>query len=272
MKNNHVAVLMTVYKTDDLSYLKSSVKSMLNQTYAKVDVHIGVDGPLNDEMMQFLKEKDSLSNLFVHWYVENRGLAIVLNNLLEDIKSEGYGFYARMDADDIAHTDRFQKQVDFLKSNPDIDIVGGAIEEINFKGELNGKVINYPLTSKECRSFFAYRDPVAHPAVMFRASFFCKVKGYRPEFRKNQDTMLWFDALMADCKIANLEDIVLSFRVSDDLYKRRGGYAFSKSLYQNRLKINRALGYGSKANLFAFVMFIIRILPTWMVGVIYKIR
>ena len=70
---------------------------------------------------------------------------------------------------------------------------------------------------------------MAHPAVMFRKSYFEKVEGYRSEFRKNQDTMLWFDGFKSGCVFANIPDTVLYFRVTDSMLgKRRNGWEYAK--------------------------------------------
>lgn len=61
----------------------------------------------------------------VIWFHENRGLACTLNDMLDKCFKEGYEYVARMDADDISLTNRLEKQMDFLHSHPDIDVVGG---------------------------------------------------------------------------------------------------------------------------------------------------
>lgn len=55
-----------------------------------------------------------------------------------------------------------------MKVNPDIDVVGGAIEEIDENSNSRGKTIVYPEGPKECYDFFSRRNPHAHPAVLFR--------------------------------------------------------------------------------------------------------
>lgn len=86
---------------------------------------------------------------------------------------------------------------------------------------------------------------------MFRKSFFDKAKGYRNEYRKNQDTMLWFDGFMNGCIFANLDETVLLFRVTDDFYKnRRNGFKRAKKMLKDRFMINKALHYDWSAYLF----------------------
>lgn len=268
-----IGVLLPVYKNDSIEYLIESVESILRQTNQEFHVYIGVDGPVGEELDACLRELEQYTDITVVRFNLNRGLACVLNDLIIICKKEGYKYYARMDADDISLPDRFEKQLKYLEEHSDIDVVGGAIEEIDGKGLLRGKHVEYPLSHEECRSFFRYRDPLAHPAVMFRARFFEKVtNGYRNEYRKNQDTMLWFDGFMNGCFFANLPDVVLHFRVNDDFYNRRNGWKRAKQMLKDRIGMNKALHYDFSANLFAISMFFMTISPVCVKKVLYRIR
>lgn len=268
-----IAVLLPVYKKDSIAFLKKSAGSIVGQTLQNFHIFIGVDGPVGEDLDECLKTLEEKVNISVVRFGVNRGLACVLNDLITICKKDGYRYYARMDADDISLPDRFEKQLKYLEENPGVDVVGGAIEEIDGNDLLRGKHVEYPLTHEECRKFFRYRDPLAHPAVMFRARYFEKVaSGYRNEYRKNQDTMLWFDGFMNGCVFANLKDTVLHFRVNDDFYNRRNGWKRAKQMFRDRLKMNKALGYDISANLFAFAMFCMTVSPSWVKKFLYKIR
>lgn len=271
MCETNIVVLMSVYKNDNPEHLRLSVESILNQTYQDFLLMIGVDGAVSDGLSDVLRGYESDSRIRLFWFKENRGLTAVLNNLLEEGKKMQPKYFARMDADDISKTDRLEKQVKYLQENEDLDVIGGAIEEMEYDGKLNGKVIHYPLTHDECFSFFATRNPLAHPAVMFNAKFFDKVESYNALFKKNQDTELWYRAFKAGCKFGNLEDVVLTFRVSKDMYKRRGGTKFAKEVLKLRNEINRGLGYGLKATLFGYAYFIMAISPGWVKKFAYKV-
>ena len=268
-----IAVLLTIYKNDSPVYLTKAIESVLYQTCRNVHLFIGVDGPVGEDLKTNLELIDRQDMVDIVWFPENRGLACVLNDLVAICKKEGYDYYARMDADDISEKDRFEKQVKFLENHPEVDVVGGAIDEIDGNDQLRGKHVEYPLTHEECRNFFRYRDPLAHPAVMFRARYFEKVaSGYRNEYRKNQDTMLWFDGFMNGCVFANLKDTVLHFRVNNDFYNRRNGWKRAKQMLRDRLKMNKTLRYDISANLFAFAMFCMTVSPSWVKKFLYKIR
>ena len=271
--NSKVAVILPVYKKDEVEYMSKAIESIVMQTYRDFHIYIGVDGPVGDDIKKYINLIDEQNKVTVVWFNENRGLACVLNDLLDICFKGGYEYIARMDADDISETTRFEMQLEFMDSHPEIDVVGGAIDEIDEKGNSRNKRIVYPETPEECRAFFAKRNPHAHPAVMFRKSFFDKLNGkkYRPEYRQNQDTMLWYDGMMAGTQHANIPDVVLRFRMTDTMFKkRRNGWAFAMKQFKDRLMINRTLGYGFGANVYGFAMFCLLISPVWIKKIAYK--
>ena len=278
--NKTVTVMLPVYKKDNPAFFEESLASVLGQTYQDIKVLVGVDGPVEGKLAETLKEVEKNERVEVIYFKENRGLACVLNDLVARSRELGVEYLARMDADDKCVSDRFERQMAYLQEHPVVDVVGGKIEEIDQKGEKNGKAVQYPLTHEECRKFFRYRDPLAHPATFFRMRYFDKVAKmngkmntwYRPEYRKNQDTMLWFDGFMSGCVFANLPETVLHFRVAKDFYGRRNGWNRAKQMVRSRMDINKAMKYDISANLFAVAMALMTVSPTWLKKFLYRIR
>ena len=267
-----IAVIMSCYKNDTYNYVFPSIESLLNQTYYNFDVFIKIDGPIDKTVEKYLVQlKDFRFHLSKR--NENMGLAYSLNELLDIVKKREYEYIARMDADDICELDRFEKQIDYLQKHPDIDAVGGAINEIDDCGNNKGKVVQYPCSAEECRAFFAKRNPVAHPTVMFRRSFFDKAGwAYPTDFIRNEDTRLWHEGYKHGCKIANIPDVVLNFRMTDDMFKkRRNGKEFAKSQLKLRLQIKKDLNYGFMASVYAYSMYLLMISPSWLLKKAYRI-
>jgi glycosyltransferase involved in cell wall biosynthesis len=139
--------------------------------------------------------------------VRQRGLAARLNQCIEQAQGE---YVARMDADDIAYPERFERQVQYLKSHPDIDLLGhGAVL---FKGD--GQVIGtYPTACEHeeiCRRPW-WGFPLAHPTWMGKRSWFVRHR-YTEGLTKGQDQELLLRSYQTS-RFAALPDVLLGYRM-----------------------------------------------------------
>lgn len=265
-----LVVIESVYKNDKSAYLRLSLDSIFAQSFKNFKLLLYIDGPVPEGIWRVIRSyKDE--RLKVIDNPVNKGLATALNNLLSRCKE--YSFIARMDADDIALPDRFEKQIAYLEAHPEVDMVGGAINEIDENGNDRGKTTRYPCEPDSCRAFFAKRNPVAHPTVMFRRSFFEKAGWeYPTDYVRNEDTRLWHEGYKNGCVIANIPDVVLNFRMTDSMFKqRRNGKNFAKSQLKLRKLIAKDLGYGTMAYVYAYAMYLLMISPSWVLKFAYKI-
>ena len=84
--------------------------------------------------------------------------------------------------------------------------------------------------------------------------------------------MLWLDGMKAGTKHANIPDVVLKFRFTDSLFKkRRNGWAFAKKQLKDRLMINKTLNYGLSADIFGYMMFGLLVSPPWLKKIAYRL-
>ena len=111
-----VAVIMSLYISDVLTFVKMAVESIMTQSFADFDFYIQYDGPVQKDVDDYLS---GLEDERIHIYRrnENKGLAQSLNDLLAVVMPMGYEYIARMDADDISMPERFEKQVAFMDRN-----------------------------------------------------------------------------------------------------------------------------------------------------------
>src|SRR5690625_1613346 len=116
-----VSVIMGVYNSEKT--IERCINSILEQSYKKWELIICDDGS-SDSTYEIVKSfTDRFSNIVLIKNNTNKGLAYSLNRCLDVARGE---YIARMDADDIAISNRFQKQVDFLNANPEYDVVGSS--------------------------------------------------------------------------------------------------------------------------------------------------
>ena len=138
----------------------------------------------------------------------NSGLPDSLNR---GITAAKYDWIARMDGDDIATHDRFERQVSYIKE--DSAVIGGQFISINEMGDpISGKVSNKPLSCAKCRSALLFgMSPLAHPTVLVKKELLIKYGGYDVNFRAAQDVELW-SRLVPFVKIINIPEPILFYR------------------------------------------------------------
>ncbi|WP_418846245.1 glycosyltransferase, partial [Phocaeicola sp.] len=121
------SVLISVYNKENSLSLRQSLTSVFRQKLPPTEVVLLKDGPLTEELDKVIAE-------YVMRYPElkivslpvNQGLGKALN---EGLKHCSYDLVARMDTDDIAKPDRFEKQIRVFQEHPELDVVGAWIDE-----------------------------------------------------------------------------------------------------------------------------------------------
>jgi len=200
-----ISVAMSVFNGAD--FLAEAVESILSQSFRDFEFVIVDDGS-SDETAEILEGYQRKDRRIRVWRQGNKGLIASLNRACALAQGK---FVARMDADDIALSDRLERQVAFMQEHPDIAVVGGAIELIDSAGKSFG--FEYPpQTDQEIKRALLRGDcPFSHPTVMMRAEVVASLSGYRPIVLDAEDFDLW--SRIADGhKLANLTVPVLKYR------------------------------------------------------------
>ena len=218
------SVLLSVYHKENPIYLRRSLDSIFNQTILVPEVILVKDGSLTDELENIIKEYlHKQSNLRIISLSHNQGLGKALNEGLKHCK---YDIVARMDTDDIAKLDRFEKQLKVFQEYPKMDVVGTWIDE--FEGEPLNLISTrkLPETHQEIYQYAQKRNPINHPTVMFKKQAVIDAGGYQ-HFPLFEDYYLWVRMLLNGAKFYNIQESLLYFRFSPDMFKRRGGFNYA---------------------------------------------
>ena len=221
------SVCMSVYKNDKTVFVAEALDSILNQTVRPSEIVLIVDGVVPPELKMLLCEYEiNHKELFrIIWLPENKGLGNALNIAIKESK---YELIARMDSDDIAVSNRFEKQLKYFEENPSLSIIGGAITEfIGTPDNVVGRRI-CPLENEAIKKYMKRRCGFSHMTVMFRKSEVLRAGNYQDWFW-NEDYYLWIRMQQIGCVCANLPDILVNVRVGKDMYQRRGGWKYFKS-------------------------------------------
>lgn len=263
-----LAVIMSVYKNDKLSFVKLAVESILEQSFSDFNFYIQADGRLSEELYHYFENIEDQRLVFKS-REENKGLANSLNELLSVVLKKQYNYIARMDADDISLHDRLEKQINFFKIHPEVDVVGTWAIEIDEKGNEFFKK-EMPVSHKECRDLFIVRDCLIHPTVMFRKSYFQKAGLYPTNTFFAEDTKMWEQGFINNCKFANLPEFLLKFRLDSNFFDRRRGWEYAKNIFLLRVSITKQMNYGIKGYLYAVLYAVAKLMPEKILSLIYK--
>ena len=107
-----VSVIICVYNAGE--YLRSSVASVLNQTYRDLEVIVVDDGSTDGCMSALDNIVDPRLRIIGR---PNGGKPVALNQALDCMRGE---FYAVHDADDLSHSRRIECQVQCMRDHPDV--------------------------------------------------------------------------------------------------------------------------------------------------------
>lgn len=261
-------VLLSIYHKEKPIYLRESLNSLFSQSLLPSEIVLVKDGPLTPELeeviSQYLQKYEILKVIALPL---NQGLGKALNEGINHCTCE---LIARMDTDDIAKPNRFERQISIFKEHPEIDVVGAWIDE--FEGDTNNIISTRKLPEfpSEIYRFAKKRSPLNHPVAMFRKSAVLNAGGY-VHFSLLEDYYLWIRMLMNGSNFYNIPESLLYFRFSSDMFKRRGGwkYAWNELRFQNMI---RKMGFITSLEfLYNIILrFMARIMPNTLRIVLYK--
>ena len=209
------SVLMSLYWKERPEFLRQSLDSVFGQTLRADEVVLVEDGPLTPELDAVVKDYSArYPELKVVPLQMNVGLGRALNEGLKYCTNE---LVARMDTDDVAKPDRFEIQVPFMESRPEVAVSGSWIDEFIGTSENVTSVKKLPENHGEIFKYGKTRCPMNHPAVIYRKHIIQQVGGYGPF---PEDYYLWGKLLVNGYKMHNIQESLLFFRSTPDVYKR----------------------------------------------------
>lgn len=222
------SVLMSVYYKENPEWFRESIESMLNQTIPTNDFVIVKDGKLTNELdkiiSEYCKKYPDVFNIVE--LNENIGLGSALATGIVKCKNE---LVARMDSDDYSVPNRCEKQLKQFEEDEKLDIIGS--DQAEFIGNINN-VISYkkfPYEDEKIKKYARRRNPFSHSVVMFKKSKVIKAGSYR-KYYLCEDYDLWVRMIENNAVCRNINETLNYVRISEDLYKRRGGIKYLRTI------------------------------------------
>jgi glycosyltransferase involved in cell wall biosynthesis len=200
-----VSVVTRVYNAE--RHLREAIDCMLAQSYGDFEL-LAIDDGSTDTSPEIL-----------HSYADPRLRVIRQCNGGKNAAairglSEARGTYvAILDADDRSAPDRLALQVAFLERNPDVVMLGSAVNVIDERGR-RVATRHYPRSDGELRAAAPVYNPFAHSSIMFRSDCALAAGGYSANLILED-----FDLnmrLMQCGKVANLPQVLSEYRIRTD--------------------------------------------------------
>lgn len=203
-----ISVIMATFN-EPKQFIEESISSILSQTYRNLELLIA-DDSTNEITISVIDHFASMDNrVVVIRKKERMGFVNALNEALHQAKGD---YIARMDGDDISLPNRFELQLKYAEDHPDIDVFGGSMHIINEKSEITAQK-KYPTEKKQLNRYFIFRNPLAHPTIMFRRKIIEDGYYYDPVFKKAEDLEFYLRLTNNHFKIGNLDEFLLKYRV-----------------------------------------------------------
>lgn len=264
------SILLSLYHKEKPEYLEKCFESIWDQqTLKPTEIVLVLDGAIGAELTQCVQKWQQIIGkpLKVIPLSQNVGLGKALNKGLEHCLNE---WIFRMDTDDICKPDRFEKQIQFIQSNPNVVVVGGQILEFNHTPNDLAVIKIVPTTHEDIKKFAQKRCPFNHMTVAYKKSVITELGGYEHHLFM-EDYNLWIRVIGAGYIVANLPDVIVYARVGNGMHARRKGYEYIKSEKQ-LLKLKKQLKIQSPfyANIYFIVRSAFRLMPANLLGKLYN--
>jgi len=221
--NDTFSVLASIYRETNVADLTICLDSLKEQTTQASEIVIVEDGPVDPMVRVCLSRFKDMLPIKTLPFKKNRGLGYSLRDGLVFCSHE---LVARVDTDDYSVPNRFTEQQNFLRLNPEIDVVGGQMIETWQTGpSARALMRTVPLSTHNVRVTAVKQNPMNHPTVMFRKTAVIDAGNYQhcPFF---EDYFLWARMLKQDRRLANLPEVLVTTNTNADFFRRRGGFQY----------------------------------------------
>ena len=207
-----LVVILPAYNAEN--FITECLESLLNQTFSDFCI-LAVNDASTDNTGKILEDyaaKDT--RLRVYHFSENQGEPAVMQFTMDILKEMDVEYVARMDADDVCIPQRFERQIQYLDSHPEIDILGSNAVRF-YEGQTRApKFTNHPLLDKDIKAHFSLaRGNIINPTTMWRHSSIKDLPINYAQTATAPDFHMWVQCALHQKKFANLPEPLLVYRL-----------------------------------------------------------
>lgn len=217
---------MPVYNA--AGYLRESIESVLMQTFLDFEFIIIDDGSTDDsfEIVKLYHDTRIIAHKLAHNYIAslNYGMRLARGK-----------YIARMDSDDKMLPDRLQRQFEYMESHGHVAVCGSWMQTFGEDDKIYKLEVEH--NSIICRMLLG--NPICHSSVIMRrcvleAIFYDNgLEVYNQNYIYAEDYKLWYDIIVNGGVLANIDEVLLMYRCSENQLSCKEG----KESFKSGLKV-----------------------------------
>lgn len=198
---------------NNLIGLEDSLVS-INEPF-NVDVMIVDDGSEIKPDFEKLKTLYKNGDVYIEYLPENRGVGVAANHGLKKIQEMNYQLIGRLDCGDLNKPNKYFKQIEYLKENPEIKLLGTWADVVDENGNLL-YVLQHPTSYEEIKKKMFVNSVFINPTVIFYTDILEVVGNYPEKYRRAAQDYAFFFKVMKKYHIQNYPESLLYYVIEEN--------------------------------------------------------
>lgn len=203
-------LLIIICHLNNLSGLEKSIRSIKENF--PVDVLIVDDGSDTKPNEIHLKNLYKQGNLNLKLLSKNLGVGLASNIGLKYAIDHKYAFTGRLDCGDVVHPNKFKKQLDFLKQNPEIKLVGTWINMVDLQGNIVLK-LKHPTDYQAIKKKLYFNNAFTNSSVIFYVDNLKETGLFPEKYNRNGEDYAFFYNFSKKFPTSNLPEFLVDYVV-----------------------------------------------------------
>lgn len=222
----NVSILVSSYNTK-IEYIHACLESIKHQNghfnMELVWINDGSGSLESDLLKRALEHFENTTRFTTVVYSENesnKGIGYSLNKGVEMCSHE---IIVKMDSDDIMLQSRIEKQLDYMKTHPEVKMCGAQVHMFHDNGNVVNKTSHPSLTWDQYKAKPNHWF-INHPTVCYRKSAILEAGNYDPNLNKMaEDFELELRMLKTHGYAHNMDEVLLNYRLHEKQITHKGG-------------------------------------------------
>ena len=237
-----LSVVMPLY--NNAEHFSLAIESVLSQSFRNFECIVIDDGSQDGSpalLRSYARKDGRIRAIFLK---KNKGVVRVFQIGLEQARAP---LVTRMDSDDLSLSERFERQIAFMKQYPEVGMVGCSY--FRFKGDPDHKRLNIRLpslagVSSRSFSYRTVRLKICPASPVYRRELALAVGGCRTFFKNGAEDRDFVLRMQERSKFVNLPDILYGYRKNPtSLFVKNGRAMHASHLLADLCALHRRNGF-----------------------------